>query len=387
MLVRLALVVALLGASASMSGCVFFSNAFWQCFASGGTNKDACSAFSEYLEQSPTDWDGDGVDNGPDECPWQPGNPLVTGCPDRDGDAVPDHRDRCPDEAGFTSDGCNEDIPGVDITPPPVPTGLTAVGQGSRIRLDWDDVVAPDLSGYNVERAAAPGGPYSQITSPPVTASTYDDTLFADPSQRYYYVVTAVDYAGNRSARSAEASAIACQPPECTSAPGGGGASISLATARKAYRATVTGRFVRARSFSARNGVLSGSGLVFTGRLVAAPGAPAGLRRGGWTARMDLSVSGPAARATARGVALAKFGRGGRICLRFTQLMRAGDGGRRRLLGGSFKVIGATGSARQLGSASRFSGKAGPRSAWTLRATGATGKRLPRSLPRACRGL
>jgi hypothetical protein len=101
---------------------------------------------------------------------------------------------------------------------------------------------------------------------------------------------------------------------------------------------------------------------------------------------MDLSVSGPAKRSTARGVALAKFGRRSRICLRFRQVMRVGGGGE-RLLGGSFKVIGATGAARRLGSASRFSGAAGRGQAWTLRASGSTGRRLPRALPRACRGL
>ena len=380
---RLALAVALVAMSISLSGCIFFSNAFWQCLASDGQNIEACAAAADYLDQEADDWDGDSLKNGGDECPWEPGNPFATGCPDRDSDNVPDYRDECPDQSAFTSpspgaNGCpGPAIPGVDTTPPPAPTGLTAVGQGARIRLDWNDVAGPDLAGYHVERATQPGGPYTTITNPAVTSSTYDDFAVA-PNQTYYYVVTAVDFYGNRSARSNEAYAYIM--PSLASA------HIGLATGRESYRARVTGRFVRARSFSGRDGVLSGRGLVFGGRLAAARGAPAGLRRGAWTARMDLSVSGPARRATARGVALAKFGRGGRLCLRFTQRMRIGGGGE-RVLGGSFKVIGAIGAARQLGSASRFTGRAGPGAAWTLRAAGNTGRRLPKALPRACRGL
>jgi hypothetical protein len=85
-------------------------------------------------------------------------------------------------------------------------------------------------------------------------------------------------------------------------------------------------------------------------------------------------------------VALARFGRAGRLCLRFNQLMRAGGNGERQL-GGSFKVIGATGSARQLAGASRFSGKAGRGVAWVLSASGTPGRRVPSTLPRACRRL
>jgi hypothetical protein len=372
--------VTLVATSVSLSGCVFFSNAFWQCMASGGLNKGACAALSDYLDQAPGDFDGDGVRNPDDECPWEPSsNPLTGGCPDRDGDGRPDHRDACPDQPAITSpDGCPASPPGApDTTPPPAPTGLTATGQAARIRLSWVDSTASDLAGYHVERATSSGGPYTQITSALLTDSEYDDFAVA-PNVPYYYVVTAVDLSGNRSPRSAEVSA--------TRTPSLASARIGLAAAGKSYRARVTGRFVRARSFRARNGVLAGRGLVFTGRLAAARGAPAALRRAGWTARMDLSVSGPRARATARGVVLAKFGSGGRLCLRFTQRMRVRGGGR-RVLGGSFKVIGATGAARQLGSASRFSGAAGRRGAWTLRASGKTGKRLPSALPRACRGF
>jgi hypothetical protein len=392
LVLRLALAVAIVAAAMSLSGCVFFSNAFWLCAAG---DADGCQALAEYTKQSAGDWDGDDVENGSDECPILKGNPFAFGCTDGDGDHIPDHRDACPDEIGETADGCPF-TPPPDTTAPPPPAGLTAVGQGSRIRLDWIDVIDVDLAGYHVERSTKPGGPpeapYEQLTSMPLTASTYDDTAI-DPNTTYYYVVTTVDRAGNRSVRSAEVHAKGCEPPECTpSDPGGlsrsasGSARISLAGARKTYTATVRGRFARARSFNAENGVLRGRALIFRGRLAGGRGAPKGLRRATWAARMDLTFSTTAARATARGIAVAKFGRANQICMRFTQRMRVAGGGR-RVLGGSFSVVGATGAARQLASASRFSGAAGRRGAWTLRASGNTGKRLPRALPRACRGL
>ncbi len=48
------------------------------------------------------DNDGDGIPDVTDKCPMEAGIPETDGCPpkDRDGDGVPDHEDRCPDEPG-----------------------------------------------------------------------------------------------------------------------------------------------------------------------------------------------------------------------------------------------------------------------------------------------
>ncbi len=51
------------------------------------------------------DGDGDGVNDGDDRCPAEPG-PAPTGCPDRDGDGVADRYDTCPDQPGDGADGC-----------------------------------------------------------------------------------------------------------------------------------------------------------------------------------------------------------------------------------------------------------------------------------------
>ncbi len=57
------------------------------------------------------DKDGDGVLDGEDQCPDEPGPAALGGCPDKDGDGIPDHLDGCPDQPedldGFEDeDGC-----------------------------------------------------------------------------------------------------------------------------------------------------------------------------------------------------------------------------------------------------------------------------------------
>ncbi len=46
------------------------------------------------------DADHDGVPNGKDACPTEPGRPELDGCPDDDRDGIPDGEDRCPRVAG-----------------------------------------------------------------------------------------------------------------------------------------------------------------------------------------------------------------------------------------------------------------------------------------------
>ncbi len=54
-----------------------------------------------------TDRDGDGVLDGVDKCPDQPGPASTYGCPDRDGDGLADVADVCPDAPGpIPNHGC-----------------------------------------------------------------------------------------------------------------------------------------------------------------------------------------------------------------------------------------------------------------------------------------
>jgi len=77
------------------------------------------------------DRDGDGTPDSGDACPDTPGSSLVEGCPDADGDLVADAEDLCPAEPGSDeSGGCPApELPGDDI--PPVDDGGIPPGGGA----------------------------------------------------------------------------------------------------------------------------------------------------------------------------------------------------------------------------------------------------------------
>src|SRR6266852_2683186 len=95
--------------------------------------------------------------------------------------------------------------PHTDTQPPTAPSGLTAAGSTGKVILNWtastDNV---GVTGYNLYRSASAGVqplPENQIGQ--TNSTSYTDTGFA--SGTYYYVVTALDAAGNMSATSNEA--------------------------------------------------------------------------------------------------------------------------------------------------------------------------------------
>ena len=124
--------------------------------------------------------------------------------------------------------------PPSDTTPPTAPATLAAtdhVGdQGAAVDLSWaaatDDV---GVTGYRISRGTAPGV-YS-TTIPLGAVTSYTDAT-AVTGTRYYYAVTALE-AGNASARSPEASAIALDNLAPATPAGlaatGGTASVALA--------------------------------------------------------------------------------------------------------------------------------------------------------------
>jgi hypothetical protein len=97
-----------------------------------------------------------------------------------------------------------------DTTPPAVPSGVTAADrsgdQGGVINLAWTANTDPDLAGYHVYRAVTSGGPYTRVTLAPLTTTTFADSGLVNGTT-YFYGVTAVDVAGNESARSTQVSA------------------------------------------------------------------------------------------------------------------------------------------------------------------------------------
>lgn len=89
----------------------------------------------------------------------------------------------------------------VDESPvPAAPAGLTATGSDGQVALDWDDNAA-NTAGYNVYRGDSPavdtsGTPLNGSTQ--LTASEFTDTTGTNGTV-YYYVVTAVNSAGEAS--------------------------------------------------------------------------------------------------------------------------------------------------------------------------------------------
>jgi chitodextrinase len=88
-----------------------------------------------------------------------------------------------------------------DTAPPTTPTGLAANVSGSQIDLSW--AASTDNVGVVSYRVYRDG---SQIATVPAPATTSSDRAVA-ASQTYSYAVSAMDGAGNESARSAAASA------------------------------------------------------------------------------------------------------------------------------------------------------------------------------------
>ena len=231
-----------------------------------------------------------------DRCPNGYGGPETGGCPDRDGDIWPDDDDPCPDDKGDGGSGCptparhRRRTRRLRLCPP----GYAPRSIDASVFLNWDDNSESDLAGYTIERATASGGPYTALAFQR-PGSEYVDASPAPGTN--YYVVIAVDRSGNISARSAEVSATFCPPNLC----------LASASRARSYRATVTGGIVSKGTLSTAGGTLTGRGIVFAGTLTAARGAPAGLRRATWRARIDFSLPASGTTATATGVALARF--------------------------------------------------------------------------------
>jgi subtilisin family serine protease len=88
---------------------------------------------------------------------------------------------------------------------PAAPTGLTAEAGRKKVVLRWSQSASPNVTRNRIYRARTSGGPYSLIAT--VSARTTYTTTSVSRNRTYYYVVTAVNAAGQASPRSNEASA------------------------------------------------------------------------------------------------------------------------------------------------------------------------------------
>lgn len=82
----------------------------------------------------------------------------------------------------------------VDRYPPPAPSNLRVIQEGSGITLTWTPVVAADLAGYVVLRGDESGVNMMPLVRDPVRDTTFTDTT-VKPGASYAYSVYAVDNA------------------------------------------------------------------------------------------------------------------------------------------------------------------------------------------------
>lgn len=76
----------------------------------------------------------------------------------------------------------------------------------STVNLTWVASATPNVS-YYLYRATSPGGPYTKLTSSPISGISYTDST-VEPGKTYYYVATAVDTSNLESSYSNQASAV-----------------------------------------------------------------------------------------------------------------------------------------------------------------------------------
>ena len=93
-----------------------------------------------------------------------------------------------------------------DMFPPSAPNSITIASRGGIMSLFWPANPEPDVIGYNIYRSEDEKI-WSKITARPITTSTFSDRQ-VQVGKRYFYQLTAIDNAGNESARSETQSEI-----------------------------------------------------------------------------------------------------------------------------------------------------------------------------------
>lgn len=99
-----------------------------------------------------------------------------------------------------------------DTVPPTAPLSLAATAGQQQVSLSWAANTETDLAGYHVYRSTTNGSGYVQISTALVTTTSFINTGLTGGTT-YYYVIRAVDTAGNQSANSVQASATPTAPP------------------------------------------------------------------------------------------------------------------------------------------------------------------------------
>jgi glycosidase len=94
----------------------------------------------------------------------------------------------------------------IDLAAPSAPAGLRVTGEGNRqVSVAWSETAG--AASYNVYRSPLSGGGWVRANGAPLTGTTFADTGLRN-ARTYYYVVRALDAAGNESASSNEVTAL-----------------------------------------------------------------------------------------------------------------------------------------------------------------------------------
>ncbi len=140
-------------------------------------------------------------------------------------------------------------------TPPPAPTGLSATSGNAQVSLSW--TASSGATSYNVRRSTTNGGPYTTVSTPgAVTTTSYTDSGLTNATT-YYYVVTAVNSAGE-SGNSNEASAQPAAAPTKPDPPTG--LSASAASGDKPVSLTWTAPAGTVDSYTVKRSTTTGTG-------------------------------------------------------------------------------------------------------------------------------
>ena len=73
--------------------------------------------------------------------------------------------------------------------------GLASLAPAQSVKLQWTASTTPGVTGHNIYRSQAQGGPFSEIGTAGAAATSFTDNGVAYCS-RYYYVVTATNAHG-----------------------------------------------------------------------------------------------------------------------------------------------------------------------------------------------
>ncbi|MEN6321447.1 MAG: GNA1162 family protein [Syntrophaceae bacterium] len=87
----------------------------------------------------------------------------------------------------------------IDTVPPEKIKDITTIGRNLTVMLNWEKSSAADLAGYRIYRSNTPLSGFQQIAKSEL--NEYRDDKLVN-TQKYYYQITAIDWAGNESQRS-----------------------------------------------------------------------------------------------------------------------------------------------------------------------------------------